>query len=57
MFLVDGAHKSRSRWQDFVNEDKDGLLGCKLDALSDNIDKLTDSKILDTGVRMSFKFC
>ena len=45
MFLVDRAHQCRSGWQDFVDEDEDGLLWGKLDALADNVHELSDSKV------------
>lgn len=45
MLLVDGAHEGGSRWQDLVDEDEDGLLRRELNALADNIDKLTDGKV------------
>ena len=45
VLLVDGAHEGGSRWQDLVDEDEDGLLRRELNALADNIDKLTDGKV------------
>ena len=45
MLLVDGAHERSSRWQDLIDEDEDGFLRRELDALADNIDKLTDSEV------------
>lgn len=45
MLFVDGAHQRRGRWQDLINEDKDGLLWRKLNALADDIDELTDSQV------------
>ena len=45
MLLIDGAHERSCRWQDLIDEDKDGFLGRELDALADNIDKLTDGEI------------
>lgn len=45
MLFIDGAHQSSSRWQDFIDEDEDGLLGRKLDALADHVDELADGKI------------
>ena len=45
VLLVNGAHERSCRWQDLIDEDKDGFLGRELDALADNIDKLTDSEI------------
>ena len=45
VFLVDGAHEGSSRWQDLVNEDEDGLFGRELDALANNVDKLTNGKV------------
>ena len=45
VLLIDGAHERSCRWQDLIDEDKDGFLGRELDALANNIDKLTDSEI------------
>jgi len=45
VLLVDGAHKRSSRWQDFIDEDEDGLLRAQLDALSDNVDELADGEV------------
>ena len=45
MLLIDTAHKRSSRRQNLINEDEDGLLGRELDALADDIDKLTDSQV------------
>lgn len=45
MLLVDGAHQSCGRWQDFIDKDEDGLLRGELDALADDIDELTDSQV------------
>lgn len=45
MLFVDTAHKSCSRWQDLVDVDEDGLFRGQLYALTDDIDKLSDSKV------------
>lgn len=45
MLVVDTAHERSSRWQDLINEDEDGLFRAKLDALSDDIYKLTDGQV------------
>lgn len=45
MLLVDGAHQCSSGWQDFVDEDEDGLLGRQLDALADHVDELTNGEV------------
>jgi hypothetical protein len=45
VLLVDAAHESCCRWQDFINEDEDGLFRAELDSLSDNVDKLADGEI------------
>ena len=45
VLLVDGAHERSCWWQDFIDEDKDGFFRRELDALADDIDKLTDSEI------------
>ena len=45
VFLVDRAHQGRGRWQDFIDEDEDGLLGRELDALADDVDELTNGQV------------
>jgi hypothetical protein len=45
VLLVDGAHQSSSRWEDFVYEDEDGLLGAELDALADHVDELANGEV------------
>lgn len=45
VLFVDGAHERGSRWQHFIDENEDGLLWRKLDALADHIDKLAHCKI------------
>ena len=45
VLLIDRAHKCSCRWQDFVDEDKDGFLRRELDALADDIDELTNSEV------------
>lgn len=45
VLLVDAAHKSSSGRQNFIDENEDGLLGGELDALADDVDKLTDGQI------------
>ena len=45
MLLVDRAHKRSSRWQDLIDEDEDGFLRRKLDALADDIDELANGEI------------
>lgn len=45
MLLVDTAHERCSRRQDLVDEDEDGLLRRELDALADDIDKLSNSEV------------
>ena len=45
VLLVDTAHQRRCRRQDLINEDKDGLLRGKLDALADDVDELADGKV------------
>jgi hypothetical protein len=47
VLFIDGAHQSRSRGQDFVHKDEDGLLWSKLDSFTNNVDELTDSQILE----------
>jgi hypothetical protein len=45
VLFVDAAHEGGSGWEDFVDEDEDGLLRAELDALADNVDELADSEI------------
>ena len=45
VFLVDAAHEGRCGRQNFVDEDKDGLFGCKLDALADDVAELADGQV------------
>ena len=45
MLLVDGAHQSRGGRQNLVHEDEYGLLGRKLNALSDNVDELAHCQV------------
>ena len=45
MLLVDTAHECSSRWKDFINENEDGLLRRELDALADDVDKLSDGEV------------
>ncbi len=45
MFLVDAAHQRSGRWQNLINEDEDRFFGAELDALADDVDKLSDSQV------------
>lgn len=45
MLLVDGGHERSGRRQDLVDEDEDGLLGRKLDALADHVDELAHGQV------------
>jgi len=45
VLLVDTAHESSSRWQDFIDEDEDGLLWGKLYALADDVDELANGEV------------
>lgn len=45
MFLVDGAHQRCGRRQNLIDEDEDGFLWGKLDALADDIDELSDREV------------
>lgn len=45
MLFIDAAHQGRSWWQNFVDEDENSLLWAKLDALPNNIDKLSDGQV------------
>lgn len=45
MLLVDGGHQ-RSCWREnFVDEDKDGLVRGQLDTLADDVDELADGEV------------
>jgi hypothetical protein len=45
VLLVDAAHQGSSGRQDLIDENEDGLLGRQLDALSDDVDELTDGQV------------
>jgi hypothetical protein len=45
VLLVDRAHQGSGRRQDLVDKDEDGLLRRQLDALADDIDKLSDRQV------------
>ena len=45
MLLVDAAHQRRGRGQDLIDEDEDGLLRRKLDALADDVDELAHGQV------------
>jgi hypothetical protein len=45
VLLVDGGHERGGRREDLVDEDEDGLLGRKLDALADHVDELAHGEI------------
>ena len=45
MLLPARAHQSGSGWKNLIDENEDGLLGRKLDALTDNIDELADGEV------------
>ena len=45
MFLVDAAHESSGRRQNFVDEDEDGFLLGKLNALADDVAELADCQV------------
>ena len=45
VLLVDAAHEGGGGWQDLVDEDEDGLLRRKLNALADHVDELSDSEV------------
>jgi hypothetical protein len=45
VLLVNAAHQCRGRWQDFINENEDGLLWGELYALADYIDELAHREI------------
>ena len=50
MLLVDGAHEGSGWRQDFVDEDKDGLLWRELDTFPDYVHELSHSEILRGAV-------
>lgn len=45
MLFVDAAHEGGGGGQDLVDEDEDGLLRRKLNALADHVDELSDSEV------------
>lgn len=45
VLVVDRAHERSSRWQDLIDEDENGFLRRQLNALTDDIDKLTDGEV------------
>lgn len=45
MLFVDAAHERSSWREDLINEDEDSLLGGKLYALADHIDKLSHGEV------------
>ena len=45
MLLVDAAHQSGGRRQDFIDKDEDRLLRAELDTLANNIDELANGEI------------
>lgn len=45
VLFIDGAHERSGRWQHLINEDENGLLGRKLDALANNIDELANGEV------------
>lgn len=45
VLIVDCGHEGSGGGKDLIDEDKDGLFGGELDALADDIDKLTDGQV------------
>ena len=45
VLFVDAAHEGGGRWENLIDEDEDGLLWRKLDALADNIHELADCQV------------
>lgn len=45
MLLIDGAHERSSGRQHLIDENEDGLLGRKLDALADDVDELANCEV------------
>jgi len=45
VLFVDRAHECSGGWQDLIDEDEDGLLWRKLDALADDVDELAYGEV------------
>jgi len=45
VLLVDTAHQRSRRREDLIDEDEDGLLRRKLNALADDVDELADGEV------------
>ena len=45
LLLVDRGHQRRGRWQDVVDENENGLLRAKLDALADHVHELAHGQV------------
>lgn len=45
VLFVDGRHECCCGRENLIDKDEDGLLGCKLDTLADDVDELTNSQI------------
>lgn len=45
MLFVDRTHECSRRWQHLIDEDEDGFLRRKLDALADDIDELAYGEV------------
>jgi len=45
VLFIDAAHEGSSRWQDFIDEDKDSLLRGELYAFANHIDELANGEI------------
>ena len=46
VLFVYGTHKGSGRRKNLVDKDEYSFLWCKLDALADDVDELTNSQIL-----------
>ena len=57
VLFVNGAHERRGRRQNLVDEDEDGLLGRKLDALADDIDELADGQVCGNQILLLVDSC
>lgn len=57
MLFVDTAHEGGGWGQDLVDEDEDGLLRRKLNALADHVDKLSNGEVAGDQVLLLVDGC
>jgi hypothetical protein len=50
VLFVYRTHERRRGWQDLVDKDENSFFGWQLDTFADYVDKLTNSKILQTAI-------